>query len=93
LQGGSSGFIIGLDLAILVGIVIIGGIKRIAQVTEKIVPFMAGLYVLASLIIIFGHFTLIDDAFYLIFTEAFTPAAGLGVLQVFNTRFQKSSIF
>jgi alanine or glycine:cation symporter, AGCS family len=78
LQGGSSGFIIGIILAILVGIVIIGGIKRIAQVTEKIVPFMAGLYVLASLIIIFGHFTLIDDAFYLIVTQAFTPAAGLG---------------
>jgi AGCS family alanine or glycine:cation symporter len=78
LQGGSSGFIIGIILAILVGIVIIGGIKRIAQVTEKVVPFMAGLYILASLIIIFANFTLIDDAFYMIFTQAFTPAAGLG---------------
>ncbi|HEX6334768.1 MAG TPA: alanine:cation symporter family protein, partial [Flavisolibacter sp.] len=38
-QGGSSGFIVGVILAILTGIVIIGGIKRIAQVTEKIVPF------------------------------------------------------
>ena len=43
---------IGLILAVLVGIVIIGGIKRIAKITEKIVPFMAGIYVLASLIII-----------------------------------------
>ena len=78
LQGGSSGFIIGLVLAGLVGIVIIGGIKRIAQVTEKIVPFMAGLYILASLIIIFGHFSLIDDAFGQIVSQAFSPAAGLG---------------
>jgi AGCS family alanine or glycine:cation symporter len=80
LQGGSSGFIIGLILAVLVGVVIIGGIKRIAQVTEKIVPFMAGLYILASLIIIFAHFSLIDDAFVQIFKEAFSPQAGIGGL-------------
>lgn len=78
LEGGNSGFIIGLLLALLTGIVIIGGIKRIAQVTEKIVPFMAILYVLASLVIIFMHYGLIDDAFGQIFTQAFTPAAGLG---------------
>lgn len=76
----SAGFIIGVVLAILVGVVIIGGIKRIAKVTEKIVPFMAGLYILASLIIIFMHFGLIDDAFVLIFKSAFNPAAGLGGL-------------
>ncbi|MDQ3552612.1 MAG: alanine:cation symporter family protein, partial [Bacteroidota bacterium] len=77
-EGGNAGFIIGLALAFLVGIVIIGGIKRIAQVTEKIVPFMAGIYVLASLIIIFGHFTLIDDAIGQIFSQAFTPTAAVG---------------
>ena len=77
-QGSSAGFIIGVLLALLVGIVIIGGIKRIATVTEKIVPFMAMLYIVASLIIIFFHFSLIDDAFGLIFRSAFTPAAGLG---------------
>jgi alanine or glycine:cation symporter, AGCS family len=78
LEHGSSGFYIGLILAILTGIVIIGGIKRIAQVTEKIVPFMALLYIIASLIIIFMHFSLIDDAFSAIITQAFSPAAGLG---------------
>ncbi len=78
MQGGSAGFIIGLIFAGLVGIVIIGGIKRIATVTEKIVPIMVGIYILASLIIVFGHFTLIDDAFGLILSQAFTPAAGLG---------------
>jgi alanine or glycine:cation symporter, AGCS family len=78
LEGGSIGFIIGLIMSILVGIVIIGGIKRIARVTEKIVPFMAGLYILASIIIIFGHYDLIGAAFGLIFTQAFSPQAGLG---------------
>ena len=79
-QGGSTGFVIGLILAVVTGIVIIGGIKRIAQVTEKIVPFMAGLYILASLVIIFMHFGLIDDAFGQIFSQAFSPAAGVGGL-------------
>nr|MBA2500379.1 alanine:cation symporter family protein [Chitinophagaceae bacterium] len=74
----SAGFYIGLVLAIIVGLVIIGGIKRIAQVTEKIVPFMAGIYIIASLIIIFAHFSLIDDAIMVIIDQAFTPAAGLG---------------
>ncbi len=78
LEGGSSGFAIGIVLAILVGIVIIGGIKRIAKITERIVPFMAGIYVLASLVIIFANISYIDDAFSLIFKGAFTPMAGLG---------------
>ena len=45
LESTSAGAIIGLVMAILVGIIIIGGIKRIASVTEKVVPFMAVLYV------------------------------------------------
>ena len=78
IENTSAGFYIGLVLAIIVGLVIIGGIKRIAQVTEKIVPFMAGIYILASLIIIFAHFNQIGAAFGLIIDQAFTPAAGLG---------------
>lgn len=80
LQGGSTGVIIGIILAILVGIVIIGGIKRIAKITEKIVPFMAGLYILASLVIIFANISDIGLAFSLIIDGAFTPMAGLGGL-------------
>jgi AGCS family alanine or glycine:cation symporter len=80
LQGGSTGFIIGVVLAFLVGVVIIGGIKRIASVTEKIVPFMAVIYAIACLAIIFANFSYIDDAFVLIFKGAFTPEAGLGGL-------------
>ncbi|MDT0552455.1 alanine/glycine:cation symporter family protein [Urechidicola vernalis] len=78
LEGGSTGVIIGVIMAVLVAIVIIGGIKRIAKITEKIVPFMAGIYVLASLIIIFANINYIGDAFGLIMNGAFTPMAGLG---------------
>ncbi len=75
LGGQASGTLIGLCLAALVGIVIIGGIKRIAQVTGKIVPLMAGLYLIAALFIIFSNLSAVDDIFQLIFTEAFTPRA------------------
>ena len=79
LQSTAAGFWIGIVLAILVGIIIIGGIKRIAQVTEKVVPFMAVMYVVACLYIIFSNYTLIDDAFSMIFREAFNPTAiGVG---------------
>lgn len=80
LDTGSDGVIIGVCLAILVGIVIIGGIKRIAKITEKIVPFMAGIYILASLVIIIANFSDIGLAFTIIFEGAFTPMAGLGGL-------------
>ena len=78
LEGGAVGFLIGLCLAALVGVVIIGGIKRIASITEKIVPFMAGIYVFASLVIIFSNFSYIDEAIGLILKGAFTPMAGIG---------------
>mgnify|MGYP001818665206 FL=1 len=92
LTGGASGFIIGLIMAVLVGIVIIGGIKRIAKITEKIVPLMAIIYVVASLIIIFSNITYIGDAFSLIFAGAFNPMAGLGgVLGVIIVGFQRAA--
>jgi len=78
ISGGSTGVFIGLGLAILVGIVIIGGIKSIARVTEKIVPLMAVIYVLASLVIIFANFNHIGTAFSLIMEGAFSPKAILG---------------
>ncbi len=80
LEGGAIKTIIGIIMAILVGVVIIGGIKRIAKVTEKVVPFMAGIYVLASLIIIFSNFGNLPLAISQIFSGAFTPAAGVGGL-------------
>jgi AGCS family alanine or glycine:cation symporter len=92
IQGGATGFVIGLILAFLVGIVIIGGIKRIASITEKIVPFMAVVYVLASLVIIFANFNNIGAAFSLIIEGAFTPMAGLGGLMgVLIVGFQRAA--
>ncbi|HLW15299.1 MAG TPA: alanine/glycine:cation symporter family protein, partial [Flavobacteriaceae bacterium] len=66
----------GIIMALMVGVVIIGGIKRIAKVTEKVVPFMAGIYVLAALIILAMNYQYIGDAFALIFKGAFS---GLGI--------------
>lgn len=80
MTGGSSGFIIGIGIAVLVGITIIGGIKRIATVTEKVVPFMAVIYILACLIVIGTHISFLGTAISQIFTQAFNPQAGLGGL-------------
>jgi AGCS family alanine or glycine:cation symporter len=78
LEGGATRTIIGLVLAILTGIVIIGGIKRIATVTEKLVPVMAIIYILASLVIILAHFSEIPAAIGQIISGAFTPTAAVG---------------
>ena len=92
MDGGNAGTIIGFTLAIIVGIVIIGGIKRIASVTEKIVPFMALIYVLACLFIIFSNFNYIDNAFSLIFKGAFSLQAGFGgLLGVLIVGFQRAA--
>ncbi|MFT5299408.1 MAG: AGCS family alanine or glycine:cation symporter [Mariniblastus sp.] len=80
LESSAAGTGIGVVLAILVGIIIIGGIKRIASVTEKIVPFMAVLYAVACLYIILSNVTLLDDAIMLIVSEAFSMKAGIGGL-------------
>ena len=89
---GAAGTIIGLVMAVLVAIVIIGGIKRIAKVTEKIVPFMAIIYVAAALIIILMHIADIPQAFLQIFQGAFTPAAGFGgMIGVLIVGFQRAA--
>ncbi|RLD60229.1 MAG: amino acid carrier protein [Bacteroidetes bacterium] len=82
----------GVILAILVGIVIIGGIKNIARVTEKIVPLMAALYVGTALIIIFINYDRTGEAFRLIFDGAFSPdALKGGVIGVLIVGFQRAS--
>jgi AGCS family alanine or glycine:cation symporter len=80
LESTAAGTIIGIILAIFVAIVIIGGIKRIASVTEKIVPFMAVLYAIACIYIIVSNIGLLGGAISLIVTEAFTMKAGIGGL-------------
>ncbi|MEL6988159.1 MAG: alanine/glycine:cation symporter family protein [Bacteroidota bacterium] len=92
MESTSAGFWIGVVLAILVAIIIIGGIKRIASVTEKVVPFMAVLYIIACLYIIISNIGLLDNAFGLIFSQAFTPQAGLGgLIGVLLVGFQRAA--
>ena len=93
LESTGAGFWIGVIMAIIVGVIIIGGIKRIAQVTEKVVPFMAVLYLLACLYILGANFSLIDDAVSLIFREAFNPTAiGVGgVIGVLLVGFKRAA--
>ena len=92
MTGGSARTIIGIIMMIFVGIIIIGGIKRIASVTEKIVPFMALMYIIACLYIIITNITFVDDAFSMIFSQAFNPKAGLGgLLGVLVTGFRRAA--
>tara|TARA_B100000902_G_scaffold309137_1_gene298486 strand:- start:398 stop:1918 length:1521 start_codon:yes stop_codon:yes gene_type:complete len=88
-----SGAVIGIILALVVGVIIIGGIKRIASVTEKIVPFMALLYIVACLYILLINFSFLDDAITLIVKEAFNPTAiGVGgVIGVLMVGFRRAA--
>lgn len=68
----------GIALAVLVAIIVIGGIKRIGSVTEKLIPFMSVLYIIFTLIVIIAHIGNFGNAFVLIFKTAFTPQAVFG---------------
>lgn len=68
----------GIGMAILVGFVIIGGIKSIAKVTEKVVPFMATFYIIAALVVIGIHYADIPSVFKMIYNGAFAPDALYG---------------
>ena len=92
LFGLDSGFIFGVIMAILVAVVIIGGIKRIGRVTEKIVPFMGIMYVGAALIIIFMNYSAIPEAIGQIWTGVFEPNSLLGgVIGVMIVGFQRAA--
>lgn len=69
---------LGISISLIVGLVIIGGIKRIGKVASRLVPFMSTIYVGGALFIIFWNFNLVPDAFYQIFKHAFTPTAAIG---------------
>lgn len=79
--------IIGILCALVAGFIFIGGVKRIASVTEKLVPVMALFYIIGSLIVIAVNFKNIPGAFHDIFVGAFNPTAvtggalGIGVQQ------------
>lgn len=88
----STALIFGVVMSILVGIVIIGGIKRIGNITERIVPFMVGIYVVAAIIILATNFSLIGNAFAQIWDGAFN-AKGIsgGILGVLIVGFQRAA--
>ncbi len=68
----------GIILAVLTAAVIVGGIKRIGAFTEKLVPFMAALYILGGLWLLISNVSKVPAAFALIFTNAFTGTAAVG---------------
>jgi len=84
--GGDAGFLadkgwlFGLFMAVLVGLVIIGGIQLIAAVASRVVPAMAIIYILAGFVVIGIHYTAIPDAVLTIIELALYPEAGIGAL-------------
>lgn len=86
------GAVFGIILAVLVGVVIIGGIKSIANVTDKIVPAMVGLYVFSAIAIIMINIDNLGWAFETIFVGAFNPDAIYGgVIGVLILGFQRAA--
>ncbi|WP_281559840.1 alanine/glycine:cation symporter family protein [Thalassomonas sp. RHCl1] len=86
------GWLFGAILAVIIGVVIIGGIKSIAKVTSKVVPLMAGLYLSAAVFILIYHYSEIPRAFGLIINGAFNPegVAG-GIIGVMIQGFKRST--
>ena len=68
----------GLIMTVLVGIVIVGGIRRIANVADKVVPLMATIYMMAALAVVLMNIGQVPGALAAIFTQAFTPDAAYG---------------
>lgn len=74
----TDGLIVGAVVAVVALLVIVGGLTRIARANEKIVPFMAGFYIVGALIIVLMHYDMIIPAFASIFSHAFTASAAAG---------------
>ncbi len=91
-QSPDAGFYIGLVMALVVGLVIIGGIKRIGSVTEKIVPFMALVYIGAGLVILGINYDMIGFALGEIWDGAINPNAAFGgIVGVLIVGFQRAA--
>jgi len=92
LTGFEEGWIFGLVVAVLVGIVIIGGIKSIARVTEKLVPLMCGIYVTAAIFVLLTNFASIPGALWLIVSQAFAPdSISGGIIGVIVQGFRRAA--
>lgn len=73
-----SSIAVGMLVAVIVGMVLFGGIKRIGSVTEKLVPVMAAIYIICSLFVVCKNFDTLGSIFGMIFTGAFNAQAALG---------------
>ncbi|MBR6727595.1 MAG: alanine:cation symporter family protein [Clostridia bacterium] len=78
MEKGTYQWIIGLVIAALAAVIFLGGVNRIASVTEKLVPLMAGLYIIGSLVVIFARVRYIPETFGMIFKYAFNGDALIG---------------
>lgn len=76
----NKGWLFGLFMAVLVGLVIIGGIQWIAAVASRVVPVMVIIYIISGFVVICVHYEAIPTALYTIFKLALYPEAGLGAL-------------
>ena len=65
-------------VTVLVALVTLGGIKRISRVSEKVVPFMAGIYILGAVLVLICNYSAIPEALSIIIRSAFNPQAALG---------------
>ncbi|MEE1086983.1 MAG: sodium:alanine symporter family protein [Schaedlerella sp.] len=77
-QTGTTSLVIGIVITILVALVLLGGIKRLGNVTEKLVPFMAILYIVLGLGVVILNIESVPSVFYAIFYGAFNPSAVTG---------------
>ena len=73
-----SNLIVGVLIAVIVGVVLLGGVKRIGSVAEKLVPFMAAVYILMALVVVCCNLDAVGPIFVSIFQGAFAPDAAIG---------------
>lgn len=78
LSFGASQWLVGLCIATLAGLVVVGGLHRIAAFTEKMVPVMVVIYLIGALVVLVINYTFIVSAFKLIIIAAFNPQAVMG---------------
>ncbi len=86
------GWAVGLIMAVIVGVIVIGGIRSIARVTARLVPFMVGIYILGALAILLMNITALPGAFAAIFKGAFSlPGMAGGFIGIMIIGFQRAA--
>lgn len=83
---GTINLVIGIVLAVIVALVLIGGIKRLGKVTEMLVPFMSVIYIIGCLVVIIVNIENLGSTFAMIFKGAFAPASVVGGVAGFSVK-------